>query len=188
MRLGLFGGSFNPPHVGHLVIAEAMREAASLDRVVWMPAATPPHKIGQDLAPPEARLALVRAPTLAGGLAPQRPDLLLVRQKGDEPPVWHVLDAKYRLDARPDTLDRLGVPAPPPEALGALHRYRDALVAPDGRRPVASAAALYPWRDDGRYAGSRLASSLATLGVGALPTLPGATDALRVWMEDVVRG
>ena len=62
MRLGLFGGSFNPPHVGHLAVAEACAEGAGLDRVVWVPAATPPHKQGRaDVAPAADRLALVRA-------------------------------------------------------------------------------------------------------------------------------
>jgi nicotinate-nucleotide adenylyltransferase len=62
MRLGLFGGSFNPPHVGHLAVAEACAEAAALDRVLWVPAATPPHKRGDPaLAPAADRLALVRA-------------------------------------------------------------------------------------------------------------------------------
>ena len=44
MALALFGGSFNPPHVGHLAVAEACADAAGLDRVLWVPAATPPHK------------------------------------------------------------------------------------------------------------------------------------------------
>jgi nicotinate-nucleotide adenylyltransferase len=59
---GIFGGSFNPPHIGHLAVAETCREAAGLDRVVWMPAWTPPHK--QDdpgLASPSTRLAMVKA-------------------------------------------------------------------------------------------------------------------------------
>ena len=62
MSLGLFGGSFNPPHVGHLAVAEACGEAAGLGRVVWTPAATPPHKRGDpSLAPAAARLEMVRA-------------------------------------------------------------------------------------------------------------------------------
>lgn len=44
MRLGVFGGSFNPPHLGHLVVAELAREALDLDRVLWIPNNTPPHK------------------------------------------------------------------------------------------------------------------------------------------------
>ena len=60
MPTGLFGGSFNPPHVGHLAVAEACAEVAGLDRVLWMPAATPPHKQGDPtLAPAESRLRMV---------------------------------------------------------------------------------------------------------------------------------
>lgn len=61
MPLALFGGSFNPPHLGHLAVAEACADAAGLDRVIWMPAATAPHK--QDdptLASADDRLAMVR--------------------------------------------------------------------------------------------------------------------------------
>ena len=62
MRLGFFGGSFNPPHVGHLAVAEACREGAALDRVVWVPAAVSPHKTGRaDVASGADRLALVEA-------------------------------------------------------------------------------------------------------------------------------
>lgn len=64
MTLGIFGGSFNPPHVGHLAVAEACAEAAALDRVLWVPAATPPHKQGDPaLAPAADRLAMTRAAT-----------------------------------------------------------------------------------------------------------------------------
>ena len=62
-RVGLFGGSFNPPHVGHLAVAEGARDAASLDRVLWMPAATPPHKQDDDIPAAEHRLAMTRAAT-----------------------------------------------------------------------------------------------------------------------------
>ncbi|MEO0557319.1 MAG: nicotinate-nucleotide adenylyltransferase [Bacteroidota bacterium] len=61
MPLALFGGSFNPPHVGHLAVAEACADAGGLDTVLWMPAATAPHK--QDdptLASAEDRLEMVR--------------------------------------------------------------------------------------------------------------------------------
>ena len=62
--LALFGGSFNPPHVGHLAVAEAAAEAAGLDRVVWMPAATNPHKrAATDVASPEHRLEMARLAT-----------------------------------------------------------------------------------------------------------------------------
>lgn len=43
-HLGIFGGSFNPPHVAHLIIAETIREQFSLDQVLWIPNYIPPHK------------------------------------------------------------------------------------------------------------------------------------------------
>lgn len=60
MHLGLFGGTFDPPHIGHLIVAETIRAQFALSRVVWMPAAIPPHKAHRDLTPAAIRLALVR--------------------------------------------------------------------------------------------------------------------------------
>ena len=62
-RVALFGGSFNPPHLGHLALAEAARDEAQLSGVLWMPAATPPHKQGVDLPAATHRLALTRLAT-----------------------------------------------------------------------------------------------------------------------------
>jgi len=59
MRVGLFGGTFSPIHFGHLRSAEEVREAFSLDRVYFMPAARPPHKGGGDVAPAAHRLKMV---------------------------------------------------------------------------------------------------------------------------------
>ncbi|HEX4804353.1 MAG TPA: nicotinate-nucleotide adenylyltransferase [Conexibacter sp.] len=61
MRLGILGGTFNPPHIGHLVCAQEAHDQLALDRVVLMPAGVPPHK--QVAADPgaEARYALCRA-------------------------------------------------------------------------------------------------------------------------------
>jgi nicotinate-nucleotide adenylyltransferase len=50
MRLGLYGGSFDPVHYGHLLLAECCREALALDEVWLIPAAVPPHKQGRELA------------------------------------------------------------------------------------------------------------------------------------------
>ena len=44
-RIGVFGGSFNPPHAGHVQAAAAAREALGLERVLLIPAAVPPHKV-----------------------------------------------------------------------------------------------------------------------------------------------
>ncbi len=59
-RLGLLGGTFDPVHVGHLIVAEALAYRLNIDHVVFLPAANPPHKSGQALAPAEARLEMIR--------------------------------------------------------------------------------------------------------------------------------
>ncbi len=59
MRLGLYGGSFDPVHYGHLLLAECARERLRLDEVWLMPAAVPPHKQGRELAPAKHRLAML---------------------------------------------------------------------------------------------------------------------------------
>jgi nicotinate-nucleotide adenylyltransferase len=63
MRIGIFGGSFNPVHFGHLRAAEEGREALALDLVYFVPAASPPHKAEGGLAPAEHRLQMVRLAT-----------------------------------------------------------------------------------------------------------------------------
>ncbi len=56
LRLGLFGGTFNPIHVGHIEVAEAARQRFALDRIFLIPAAQPPHK--QTLTSAADRLAM----------------------------------------------------------------------------------------------------------------------------------
>jgi nicotinate-nucleotide adenylyltransferase len=63
MRVGLFGGSFNPIHLGHLRAAEEDREALALDLVYFIPAAAPPHKPYGGMAPADHRLQMVRIAT-----------------------------------------------------------------------------------------------------------------------------
>lgn len=64
-RLGVFGGTFNPIHLGHLVLAESFRERLRLDRILFVPTGTPPHKPPSGLAPALHRYAMV-ALALAG--------------------------------------------------------------------------------------------------------------------------
>ena len=59
--LGILGGTFNPPHIGHLVCAQEARAQLGLDRVVLMPVHTPPHKEAAEDPGPEVRLALCQA-------------------------------------------------------------------------------------------------------------------------------
>ena len=60
LRRGLFGGTFDPPHMGHLVMAEAARSQLGLHEVIFMPAAQPPHKQGKKICATEQRVAMVR--------------------------------------------------------------------------------------------------------------------------------
>ena len=59
MRLGLFGGSFDPVHYGHLLLAECCWEQQRLDRVLFLPAAVPPHKQAQEPTPAQARIEML---------------------------------------------------------------------------------------------------------------------------------
>jgi len=77
-RIGLFGGSFDPPHSGHLHVAHAARGRFGLDRLVFVPAAEPPHKAGRSLASGADRLAMLRI-LIAGEPGCEVSDLELVR-------------------------------------------------------------------------------------------------------------
>ncbi len=60
-RLGLYGGSFDPVHNGHLILAREALETIGLDRVVFIPAGISPHKLARPPAPPEVRLEMLAA-------------------------------------------------------------------------------------------------------------------------------
>ena len=59
-RIGVMGGTFDPVHNGHLVLAETVREQFGLDQVLFVPAADPPHKLHREITPAGHRLAMVR--------------------------------------------------------------------------------------------------------------------------------
>lgn len=59
MRVGVFGGTFDPIHIGHLVSAEEARVELKLERVVFVPAGLPPHKLDHVMSPVGHRLAMV---------------------------------------------------------------------------------------------------------------------------------
>jgi nicotinate-nucleotide adenylyltransferase len=64
-RLGLFGGSFDPVHRGHLEPVRRARRELGLERVIYLPTARPPHKPKRELAPPLARFTMVELALLA---------------------------------------------------------------------------------------------------------------------------
>jgi nicotinate-nucleotide adenylyltransferase len=61
MNLGIFGGTFDPPHIGHLILAAEARAQLGLDRLLWVLTPDPPHKRSQRITPLETRLALLQA-------------------------------------------------------------------------------------------------------------------------------
>ncbi len=60
-RLGLLGGTFDPPHIGHLIVAQDVFEALELDRLVFLPSNQPPHKHAVPVTAARTRLEMTRA-------------------------------------------------------------------------------------------------------------------------------
>jgi len=58
--MGIFGGTFDPPHLGHLILAAEARAQLGLERLLWVLTPDPPHKKGQSIAPLADRLEMVR--------------------------------------------------------------------------------------------------------------------------------
>ena len=59
MKVCLFGGTFDPPHLGHLIIAQTIFEAENFDQIVFVPAYQPPHKNGIKISPVDQRLEML---------------------------------------------------------------------------------------------------------------------------------
>src|SRR5580700_983123 len=64
-KIAVFGGTFDPVHLGHLIIAEQTREQAKLDQVWFVPSARPPHKLDKPITPFERRAEMLQL-ALAG--------------------------------------------------------------------------------------------------------------------------
>lgn len=67
-RVGILGGSFDPPHVAHAAMAVRARDALGLDAVVYMPAPSPPHKTAAELSPYEHRVQMTELAAAAAGV------------------------------------------------------------------------------------------------------------------------
>ena len=59
-RIGVLGGTFDPVHMGHLIAAEGVRTELRLNRVIFLPAARPPHKDAAGVSDPDRRMDMVR--------------------------------------------------------------------------------------------------------------------------------
>ncbi len=86
MNLGIFGGTFDPPHIGHLILAAEAQDQLGLERVLFVLTPDPPHKAGQPITPVADRLAMLQA---ALGDAP---DFVVSRVDIDRLPPHYALD------------------------------------------------------------------------------------------------
>lgn len=121
-----------------------------------------------------------------------RPDVILRIQHSGWPPIIVVFDAKYRVRNDARTLRRNGMPAPPQDAVDALHRYRDALTLEHmgvSGRPVVKGVALYPATSSEAvdFDKSGLAAALDSVGIGAIPFLPGNVSHLEQFLRGIVQ-
>jgi nicotinate-nucleotide adenylyltransferase len=96
---GVFGGTFDPVHLAHLALAEAAREAADLERVLFVPAAVPPHKVGVAITAAADRLAMVEL-AIAGN-----PAFAVSRLELARPGPSYTVDTLRELAADPATGD-----------------------------------------------------------------------------------
>ncbi len=88
-RLGVLGGAFDPPHYGHLLLADTARAQLRLDRVLFAPAGQPPHKPESQPSPAVHRLAMVKAALADAG----EPAFCLSRVDLDRPGPHYTVDA-----------------------------------------------------------------------------------------------
>ena len=117
MRIGVFGGTFDPVHLGHLILAEQCREQARLDQVWFVPAASPPHKLGKAITPFAQRVEML-ALAIAG-----QPAFLINELEKDRPgPNYtvHTLEEIRRRHPDAELFLPLGS-----DALVELHTWRE---------------------------------------------------------------
>lgn len=123
VKIGIFGGTFDPVHVGHLAIAEAALESAKLDRVIFVPARQSPLKDREPTASAADRLAMLEAATK------NEPRFSVSRVELEREGPSYTVDTLNALKAEGDLYLILGS-----DALAELHRWR----SPERIRALAS--------------------------------------------------
>jgi hypothetical protein len=130
-------------------------------------------------------------PSFGGLTGTLRPDIVLRFNHAGWPDVV-VVFAKYRLERSADYVKAFRTPGPPEDALGALHRYRDAILMdyrqPSLGRPVVKGLALFPLSagDSESFSQTPLFHALDDIGVGAIPALPSNERLLREWLQGLL--
>jgi nicotinate-nucleotide adenylyltransferase len=100
MRIGIFGGTFDPVHYGHLIVAEQAREQAGLDQVWFVPSARPPHKPDQTITPFDRR-----AEMLSLALAGQEDKFRVETMERDRPGPSYTVDTLDALNEQHPNTD-----------------------------------------------------------------------------------
>ena len=97
MRIGIYGGTFDPVHYGHLILAETCREACRLDEVWFIPAQISPHKLDAKVSPPVARVDMLEFALAA------LPEFKVVRMEVDRPGPSYTVETLEQIQKdRPD--------------------------------------------------------------------------------------
>ncbi len=117
LRIGIFGGTFDPVHVGHLVIATECLYVLGLDRVAFVPSANPPHKPGQLLSAPSDRLAMLNLAIY------ERTNLYVDPIEFDRPGPSFTVDTLRELRGRDADADFVFIMGA--DSLRELHLWRD---------------------------------------------------------------
>ena len=130
MKLGVFGGTFDPPHLGHLIAAQEIHARLGLDRLLLVPAAVPPHKRDREVSPGAVRLEMLRA-AVAGDERFEVSDMELRR----EGPSYTVDTLRELARLHPDATLFLAIGA---DQLAEFDTWR----APDEIRRLATLAAF----------------------------------------------
>tara|TARA_B100000586_G_C20017999_1_gene387738 strand:+ start:270 stop:881 length:612 start_codon:yes stop_codon:yes gene_type:complete len=77
-RIGVFGGTFDPPHIAHIQIAQFLFDFACLKKVLWIPTFKSPHKSDREVAPADIRLKMVKA-AISGLIGHEACDIEILR-------------------------------------------------------------------------------------------------------------
>jgi nicotinate-nucleotide adenylyltransferase len=142
LRIGLYGGSFDPPHNAHLALARLARDALKLDELVLVPAGNPWQKLDRAMAPPADRASMLRE--AVAGEPRMRVDECEIRRAGPS----YTLDTVLALQARPEYAGAdwfLVLGQDQYARLHTWHRWQDlvsrvtlAVAGRDGERPEPS--------------------------------------------------
>jgi nicotinate-nucleotide adenylyltransferase len=171
-RIGVFGGTFDPPHHGHLIVASEAADVLRLDLLFFVPAADPPHKPGSRVrANPEQRLRMLRAATQSDPRF--RVDDLELRRAGPSYSVDTLRELRER-ERDAELIFLLGI-----DQFRALHTWRDPeVIASLAQLGVMSREGETP-DFDGPYGGVHVPVSRIDLSSSLIREMAGAGKTIR---------